>query len=200
MPAAPPVVSITAADYIPFLRKFHDTDESVYQLLFAELQTVRYQKGELVVREGSVERDLYFVYEGVQIAYFNNDGKEHVVSFSYPLSLAGIPDSFLNQNPSEYAIRALTPSRLAYISFQRLNELFDQSQQLERLFRKMVEAKFVGLAARHKEFHSCSIEERFVRFTQRSAPLFQLVPHKYIASYLHIDPTNFSKLYNSIRI
>ncbi|MBG8554129.1 Crp/Fnr family transcriptional regulator [Hymenobacter guriensis] len=193
------VAAVTHADYKPFLRKFHATDDSVYDLLFAELQPVSYQKGEFLVQEGSVERDLYFVYEGVQIAYFNNDGKEHVVSFSYPPSLAGIPDSFLNQNPSEYAIRALTASRLGRVSFQRLNELFDQSQQLERLFRKMVEAKFVGLAARHREFHACSIEERFIRFTQRSAPLFQLVPHKYIASYLHIDPTNFSKLYNSIR-
>jgi hypothetical protein len=48
--------------------------------------------------------------------------------------------------------------------------------------------------------HSLSIEDRYRIFTQRSAFLLQLVPHKYIASYLHIDPTNFSKLFNTVRI
>ncbi|MCC2547636.1 hypothetical protein LJY25_14365 [Hymenobacter sp. BT175] len=52
------------------------------------------------MREGSVERILCFVFEGVQIACFNN-GKEYAVPFSCPPFLACIPDSFLNQNPTD---------------------------------------------------------------------------------------------------
>ena len=64
----------------------------------------------------------------------------------------------------------------------------------------MTEAILAGMINRHIELHSLTIEERFKVFCQRSPHLLQLVPHKYIASYLGIDPTNFSKLFNSVRI
>ncbi|MDQ3015104.1 MAG: Crp/Fnr family transcriptional regulator, partial [Bacteroidota bacterium] len=74
------------------------------------------------------------------------------------------------------------------------------SHPLERLFRKMTEAVLAGMINRHIELHSLTMEERYKIFCSRSPHLLHLVPHKYIASYLGMDATNFSKLYNSIRI
>ncbi len=187
-------------DYKGFLSRFHPISEADFELLFARQKIRHFKKGEFIVREGQVQRELFFVLEGVQMASFNNEGQEHVMLFSYPHSLTGIADSFLFQQPSEYNLKALTNTTLSGLSYERMNALFDQSQQLERLFRKMVEAQLCGLILRHREFHAYSIEERFKRFAERSSHLFQLVPHKYIANYLNISPTNFSKLYNSIAI
>jgi hypothetical protein len=89
---------------------------------------------------------------------------------------------------------------LDFITFKELQRLFDQSQQLERLFRKMTEAVLAGVLNRHIELHSLTSEERFKAFCQRSPHLLQMVPHKYIASYLSIDATNFSKFYNNVKI
>jgi hypothetical protein len=86
-----------------------------------------------------------------------------------------------------------------YITFDELQKLFDQSQQIERLFRRITEVVLAGMINRHIELHSMSIEERFKTFCQRSPHLLQLAPHKYIASYLNIDPTNFSKLFNNVK-
>lgn len=188
----------TTADYKVFLRRFHPAiDEAALDLLLNELVPRTVQKGKYLIEVGQVQRELLFVYQGVQLTCFDHDGDEHVVTFSYPPSLAAVPDSFWYQTPAQDSIRALTDSEFGAITYERLQELFDQSPPLERLFRKMVEVKLVGLIMRHKEFHACTIRERFQRFAQRSSHLFQLVPHKYIANYLRIDPTNFSKLYNS---
>ncbi len=187
-------------DYKKFLSSYHPVSDEDFGLLFNELRRFSVKKGEPVLAEGKVQKELLFVFEGVQMAYFTHEGKEHVMMFTYPHSLCAVADSFLYQKPSEYTIKALTNSQFGAISFEKLNQLFDKSQQLERLFRKMVEAQLCGLVLRHKEFHAYTIEERFRHFTKRSAHLFQLVPHKYIANYLKIEPTNFSKLYNSICI
>lgn len=187
-------------DYKEFLHKFHPISDKDYELLFSEIRPVSFKKGQFLAEEGHIEKDLFFIYKGVQMTCFNNKDKEHIVSFSYPFSLCGVPDSFLYQIPSEYNIRALTDSECGALSFHKMNELFEKSQQIERLFRKMIEAKLCGLIVRHREFHSLTIEERFKSFAKRSPHLFNLVPHKYIASYLNIEPTNFSKLYNSIPI
>lgn len=134
------------------------------------------------------------------MSYYETSDKTHVIAFTYPPNLCAIPESFQLQTPSKYFLLCLTDSELDYIAYETLQLLFDQSQQLERLFRRMTETLLAGLINRHMELHALSIEERYKAFCQRSPHLLQLVPHKYIASYLDINPTNFSKLFNAIKI
>ncbi|MCD8540492.1 MAG: Crp/Fnr family transcriptional regulator, partial [Leadbetterella sp.] len=110
-----------------------------------------------------------------------------------------IPESFSFQTPSHYFLTCLTDSEMNCISYEALQMLFDRSQPLERLFRKMTEFVLAGVINRHIELHSLTMEERYIAFCRRSPHLLQLVPHKYIASYLGMDPTNFSKLYNKVK-
>jgi CRP-like cAMP-binding protein len=187
-------------DYHHFLNQYHQISRRDYDLIADSLTLCHAKRHDFILAEGDTTRDLYFVYQGTQISCYNYDGTEHVMSFHYPQSLMGLPDSFYNQQPTRYYIRALTNSSFGAISYHRLEELFDESQAIERLFRKMTEAKFCGLIGRHTEFHTCTIEQRFKNFAARSPNLLQMVPHKYIASYLNIDATNFSKLYNTILI
>ena len=183
-----------------FFNQFYPVSESTYQLLTRNLKTKFFKKGEFITVPGQVQKELFFVKKGVQMSYFETITKTHVVAFTYPPNLCAIPESFSFQIPSTYYLTCLTDSEMDYITYERLQALFDESQQLERLFRKITEAVLAGVINRHIELHSLTIEERFKAFCQRSPHLLQLVPHKYIASYLSIDPTNFSKLFNTIRI
>lgn len=148
---------------------------------------------------GQIQRELYFVKSGVQMSYFDANYKTHVIAFTYFPNLCAIPESFSFQTPSKYFLTCLTESELDYITFEELQNLFDQSQELERLFRRMTEFLLAGIINRHIELHALTIEERYKTFCQRSPHLLQLVPHKYIASYLGIDATNFSKLFNKVK-
>lgn len=178
---------------------FHEIGTTDYDLLTKNLKTKVFKKGDFITVPGLTQRELYFVKSGVQMSYFDTENKTHVIAFTYPPNLCAIPESFSFQIPSKYFLTCLTDSELEYITFEELQILFDQSQQIERLFRRMTEAVLAGIINRHIELHSMTIEERYKTFCQRSPHLLQLVPHKYIASYLGIDPTNFSKLFNSIK-
>ncbi len=133
------------------------------------------------------------------MSYFDAENKTHVIAFTYSPNLCAIPESFSFQTPSKYFLSCLTDSELTYITFDELQRLFEKSQAIERLFRRMTEAVLAGIINRHTELHSMTMEERYKAFCQRSPHLLQLVPHNYIASYLSIDPTNFSKLFNNVK-
>ncbi|MDX2279799.1 MAG: Crp/Fnr family transcriptional regulator [Saprospiraceae bacterium] len=182
-----------------YFKQFHDIGTADYDLLTQNLKTKTFKKGEFITMAGQTQRALYFVKKGVQMSFFDAADKTHVIAFTYPPNLCAIPESFSFQTPSKYFLTCLTDSELDYITFDELQKLFDQSQQIERLFRRMTEAVLAGIINRHIELHSMTIEERYKIFCQRSMHLLQLVPHKYIASYLGIDPTNFSKLFNSVK-
>jgi len=185
---------------LDFLKSFSDLGNQDQDLLLKKLKPKSFAKNSILISPGEVQRELYFVQKGLQMSYFEADNKTHVIAFTYPPNLCAIPGSFSFQKPSSYYLRCLTDSEFGALSYENLLELFDQSQALERLFRKMTEFILDGMINRHIELHSMSIEERFLAFTRRSAHLLPLIPHKYIASYLGIDATNFSKLYNSVKI
>jgi CRP-like cAMP-binding protein len=171
------------------------------QEAFADALTpFSYKRKEVITTQGQVQRTMLIVTEGVQYSYFVKEGKMHVLAFTYPVSVTGVPESFFTQTPSPCTLEALTPSKGFAISFEQMQNLNDQYRNIERLNRKMLEAVFVGTIQRHYELLSTSAEERFLAFAKRSPHLFQLVPHKLIASYLRIDATNFSRFYNSLRI
>lgn len=182
-----------------YFNLFHEITHEEYELLTHNLKSKSFKKGEFITVAGEIQRELYFVKSGVQMSYFDSDKKSHVIAFTYPPNICTIPESFSFQVPSKYSLICLTDSELDYITFDDLEKLLDQSQQIERLFRRMTEFVLAGLITRHMELHTMSIEERFTTFCQRSSHLLQFVPHKYIASYLNIDPTNFSKLFNSVK-
>jgi hypothetical protein len=71
---------------------------------------------------------------------------------------------------------------------------------INTMIRKGITAALSGLLERIVELQCFSSEEKFRKLMQRSPHILQLVPHKYLANYLGIDPTNFSKLINSVKI
>lgn len=187
-------------DQLSYFRLFHNISEADFLLLESQLGKKTCAKNEFITTPGQIQRELFFSVEGVQMSYFETENKTHVIAFTYPPNPCAIPESFNSQTPSRYYLKCLTDSSFKTISFDRLQNLFNESQQIERLFRKMTEVILGGVLNRHMELQSLTIEERFLNFCKRSPHLLQLVPHKYLASYLGIDATNFSKLYNSVKI
>ena len=71
---------------------------------------------------------------------------------------------------------------------------------IQRLILKTTAFALKGVLARQAELQCFSAEEKFKTLLHRSPHLLQLIPHKYLASYLGIDPTTFSKLMSSVRL
>lgn len=183
-----------------FLKTFHPVEDTTldrYLALWSHYQVGRRQSMKL---PGQVEKHLYFVLEGIQKSYFWNKEKEHVIAFAYPPSFSGIPDSFFTQTPSRYHLETITESHFLRISFEQHQIFLEEHRAIETLFRKITETFLYGVIQRQHEIMALSMEDRFRAFVGRSAHLLQLIPQKDIAAYLNIDPTNFSKLINRIRI
>ena len=149
---------------------------------------------------GETERYMYFVQEGIQKSYYLNKDKQHVIAFTYAPSFSGVPESFLTQTPSKYFLETITESTFLRISFEKHQQMMHAHREIETLFRKATELLLIGMVQRHYELMAFDIHQRFTSFAQRSPHLFSLVAHKDLASYLRIDSTNFSKLYNTIKI
>ena len=78
--------------------------------------------------------------------------------------------------------------------------LMNQYHNFERLIRKAIAYSLKGVLERQIELQCFSAEEKFTTLLKRSPHVLRLIPHKYLASYLGIDATTFSKLLGTIRL
>lgn len=159
------------------------------------------KRKEVITTQGSTEKYLYFVTEGVQrIYYFDEQGREATIIFTYAPSFGGVLDSLLMQQPSKYYCEALTASTFIRAKHSDLQQLMLQHKEIETLIRQGVTSSLSGVLERLVELQCFASEEKFRKLLQRSPHILQMVPHKYLANYLGIDATNFSKLINRIKI
>lgn len=158
-------------------------------------------KKQVLTNIGNKERYLYFITEGVQRIYsLDQDGKEATILFTYPYSFGGVLDSFMLQQSSKYCYESLTASSFLRTTFNELQEVRKSYPSLEIMLNKGLTLALSGVLERLAEIQSLSAEEKLRRLFKRSPHIFQLVPQKYLANYLGIDPTNFSKFMNSVKM
>ena len=155
----------------------------------------------VLTKAGETERYLYFVLEGVQRGfYMHDDGREATIVFSYSYSFSGIADSFLTQQPSRFFLETLTASSFLRTEYKQVNELLQRYPNFLACMFKALSHTFAGVLERQIELQCFSAEEKFRALLKRSPHVLHLIPHKYLASYLGIDATNFSKLLSTVRI
>lgn len=180
------------------IQPLSEVEWSAFSSLWMESSAKR--KEQLTVI-GEKEKHLYFVIEGIQrVYYFDDQNREATLVFTYAPSFGGVLDSLMMQQPSKYYYETLTPSKFLRASAHDLHSLIDQHPAIDKLIRKGITTSLSGLLERLVELQCYSSEERFRRLLNRSPHILQLIPHKYLANYIGIDATNFSKLINSVRI
>jgi CRP-like cAMP-binding protein len=120
--------------------------------------------------------------------------------FTYAPSFGGVLDAFLLQQPSRYYYETLTPSVFLRAPALEVLALIDKKPTLGSIIRQGLTHTLAGVLERLVELQCYSSEEKFKKLLHRSPHILQLVPHKYLANYLGIEATNFSKLINKVKI
>jgi CRP-like cAMP-binding protein len=158
------------------------------------------KRKECISPVGKREDFLYFITEGLQRIFYEDQEKEATLIFTYPHSFGGILDSFILRNPSKYAFEALTPSSFLRASYFDLEATSQKHPGISKFVRLGITGALSGVLERQVELQTFSSEEKFRKLLERSPHILQMIPHKYLANYIGIDPTNFSKLMNKVKL
>ncbi|WP_109696294.1 Crp/Fnr family transcriptional regulator [Chitinophaga deserti] len=176
------------------------TDE-VWEDLAACWHPIACKRKTVLTAAGDTERYTYYVTDGLQRAFALAEGqKEATLMFSYPGSFSGIIDSFFLRQPSRYYLETLTQSAFLRISYDDVQRLMQQHPSIARWIHLGTMHAMAGVMERLIEIQTLGAEQKFRRLLARSPHVLQMIPHKYLASYLGIDPATFSKLLGGIRL
>lgn len=149
-----------------------------------------------LTREGKIEDTLYFILKGTFQTYVLSEEKACEM-FGYPTDFYCSYASFLSQKPSLNNIQALTDAEVIGISRKKFYDCILNNWHFERVWRLQTEKILLGRINREILLRLKS-KERINQFLTTNPRTFQLIPHKYIASYLNMSPENFSRILRSL--
>jgi len=184
-----------------FISPIHPLSEEEWNAFASIWQPFSAKRKTVLTAVGETEKYLYFVTEGVQRAfYLGENEKEATIVFTYAYSFSGVADSFLLQQPSKYFLETLTKSEFIRTTHHQLQDLMDRYHNFEKLIRIATNYTLAGVLERQIELQCFSAEQKFRTLLKRSPHVLTLIPHKYLASYLGIDATTFSKILGTVRM
>lgn len=153
------------------------------------------KRRQMILQEGFVCKHYSFVVSGCFRMYGLDDkGYEHNIQFAAEGDWISDIGSFHSQKPSKLFIEAIEPAEIIQIEQQELYFLYRNIPKLDRIFKVLIENKFVELQNRVLQTFSSTAQERYLSFLEQYPHLSNRLPNTQIASYLGITPEFLSKV------
>ncbi|MBT1707334.1 Crp/Fnr family transcriptional regulator [Fulvivirgaceae bacterium PWU5] len=167
---------------------------------FCALLTVKkIKRRELLLREGDVCTDEYYVNSGCFREYFvDSKGFEHNLYFAIEDWWISDLYSRTQMAPSYCNIVALEDSELVQIGHLTLEKFMEEVPRLERFFRMSYEQSLVNQHLRNLQMLHMTADERYIHFRERYPKLANRIPQKHIATFLGLTPEFFNTVHAKV--
>ena len=180
------------------ISNYIEINDQEWTFYSSQFKVQDFKKRELLLSQGSICRDIFFVVKGLLRVFFvDNEGEEKTFHFSFENSFSADYESFLKKIPANYSIQALEDTTVVLMSFDMLHGGYKILENGEKLGRLLAEEYFFIFNDKIPSIYTQSPLERYNNLTQRFPDILQRIPQHYIASYLNISSVHLSRLKNS---
>ena len=168
-------------------------------MLLRYIEIREFDKRVVILGKGEVERYLNIVAWGLVRKYLPMRNNEIIVQLAKEGHMVHSELSFHYRIPSNAVLETIEPTVLFSISYDSLQQLYEQFPKAERLGRLLISDLFVRTDDRFFNLLKQNTRERFLEYVRTHPQMLQRVPQKYIASFLNIKPETFSRLKHLVR-
>ncbi|MBN3518950.1 Crp/Fnr family transcriptional regulator [Algoriphagus lutimaris] len=190
---------LTIQSLFTYFKTIHSISPEAERALYGISFEIETSKNKHLHEIGQTCKTYYFVSEGLARIFYLKDGTDVTEYFAHQNDMIIRAESLFTGRPSKKAIQALENTVFIGIPASKLEGLFDTYPDLERLFRKILEASFVAYVNRMESLQFHTAEERYNQLVKDYPRLLENVSLKHIASYLGITQVSLSRIRSSNR-
>lgn len=165
-------------------------------VLFRKIKVQRCASGDILIKEGSSNNNIYFVRKGLVRSYVNDEQGNEITFQLYPESSVLTNVHFiLFKQSSRFNYEAIEDTKVYEIDYDSFVEVASKSSELLELNRTYFGKRIIqGAFQRIESFVFLTPEERYKKYLKDYPSLVNRVPDKYIANILGITPVSLSRI------
>ena len=191
---------------LAFFDQFVSLSKINHDLFRSKLRTKKFAKGELILLQGNICKQVLFITKGLARSYFTDfTGKTFTWYFHFNDRDANFENffaidfqSFLTQTPSMITIEALSEVEGVVLEFKDAIALQPMHSDFEKQSKLITEQAYITTHNRSLSLLTLSASLRYELLLANEPYLLNKFANHYIASYLGVTPQSLSRIRGEI--
>ncbi len=178
--------------------RFPEMNQEGIELLHEYFVERKLAKGDILIHEGDIAPSIVLVGKGMLRQYYYKNKKDVTEHFSYEGCVLMCIESMLKQEPSRLIVEAIEPTVLYEFSYNGLLKLAENSLEINRFYRKVLEFSLITSQIRADSLRFETARERYNLLMKMHPEIIKRAPLAHIASYLLMTPETLSRVRSNV--
>jgi CRP-like cAMP-binding protein len=159
-----------------------------------------FKKGTVLLKEGQISTECYFVLEGCIRQYYIIDGEEKTNNFFTEEQFVVSINSFTQKIPADHYFSCCEDTTLVVANEQKENDLYKRFPKFETISRAVMGNLFGEQQELAASYITDTPEQRYLKLLKSKPDLFQRIPQYQLASYIGVKPESLSRIRKRITL
>lgn len=175
-------------------RKYSTMTFDELDILTDLLIPMKYPKGEKILSEGEICKNIYYIEKGLIRQFYYKHDKELTEHLGVDHTICMCIESLFKEEPTHLQIEALEPTLLYALPKNRLEAAAIKNVNIQMLYRKILEESLIISQIHADMVRFESAQNRYLRLCKEDPLIVQRAPLNYIANYLQMTPETLSRV------
>ncbi|HWR11251.1 MAG TPA: Crp/Fnr family transcriptional regulator [Rectinemataceae bacterium] len=182
-----------SAELVSYLSRYMTITEELADIFLKSSFVRKFPKETVLLREGDVVQEGYFILKGCVRNYMLKDGEDKTINF-FIEEEAIIPIGYGKNVRSEHFLECLEDTVAVVCVPDEEERMLAEYPELKSLCLAMSEIMAAKLQESLARYRTSTAEERYIDLVEKRPDLLQRIPQYLIASYLGIKPESLSRI------
>ena len=179
---------------IAYFSKFQQLSEDEKNIIRNGTEISVIKKGVILLKEGQIPKDNYFIIEGCIRQYYLTNGEEKTSNFvieeEWIFPFTGVE----NNGKSKYYLECIEDSHLLIANDEHGNDFLEEFPKFQKISQQILEKEIVKQQNELAKFINQSPEQRYIDLQKNRPDLLSRAPQHQIASYIGVKPESLSRI------
>lgn len=180
--------------FIEYFTRYMPLSEEEEQAIRESTVIESFKKGTVLLREGQVSRECYFILKGCMRKYHEVEGEEKTSNFYTEEQWVISLNSFMNETPADHYFSCIEDTTVVIGKAEPANELYQRFPKFETISRTIVEQDFADQQKMMSTYVTDTPEQRYLNLMNNRPELLQRVPQYQLASFIGVKPESLSRI------
>ena len=175
-------------------RKYSTMTHDELDTLESILVPMKFNKGELILKEGEVCKNIYYVDRGLIRQFYRKKGKNVTEHLGENHTIFMCIESLFKEEPTKLQVEALEPTIIYALPKHKLEQVALHNVNIQILYRKILEESLIISQVHADLVRFESAQERYKKLCKLNPQVVLRAPLVYIANYLQMTPETLSRV------
>ena len=175
-------------------RKYSTMTHEELDTLESILVPMKFAKGEMILKEGEVCENIYYIEHGLIRQFYFKNGKQITEHLGEDRTIFMCIESLFREEPTKLQVEAIEPTTVYALPKQRLEQVALHNVNIQILYRKILEESLIISQVHADLVRFETAQDRYKKMCKLCPQVILRAPLVYIASYLQMTPETLSRV------